>query len=107
MAKSNFRGFSNFKRIFGDVIERKGIIVQKELADTLEQIALAPDAIYMGELARDIMNTVRNASGSMTEDDLNNYRMYERTDNAAVADFGSLLLYYIIISVILCVCIFS
>ncbi len=57
------------------------ILVNKPLADTLRAVAQrGPDAFYSGEIARDIVATVRGAAnaGDLTEADLAGYRAKER-----------------------------
>ena len=57
------------------------ILVNKPLADTLRTVATrGPDAFYAGEIARDIVSTVRGAAnaGDLTEADLAGYRAKER-----------------------------
>jgi len=57
------------------------ILVNRPLADTLRAIAQrGPDAFYSGEIARDIVSTVRGAAnaGDLTEADLSGYRAKER-----------------------------
>jgi gamma-glutamyltranspeptidase/glutathione hydrolase len=49
--------------------------VNREYADTLRAIARTPDALYEGDIARDL---VRAAGSDLTEDDLRGYRALER-----------------------------
>lgn len=51
------------------------VFKQPDLARTLKQIsALGADAFYQGPIAQRIVDTVKKAGGSMTLDDLKNYR---------------------------------
>ena len=51
-------------------------ITRKRYADTLETIAIeGPDAFYTGSIAESIVNAVQAADGTMTVDDLKNYRV--------------------------------
>ena len=63
----------------GSLIERGTLLVQADLADTLEAIAKhGPRAFYEGPIADKISAAVREAGGLMTSDDLKNYRAVER-----------------------------
>jgi gamma-glutamyltranspeptidase/glutathione hydrolase len=58
----------------GKVLQ-SGLLVQSDLADTLEAIAKnGPDAFYKGEIAEKIARAVRDAGGVMTADDLAKYK---------------------------------
>ncbi len=55
------------------------IVVQPDLADTLESIASeGRDGFYTGDLARRLVSGVRAEGGIWTEEDLANYRVVER-----------------------------
>jgi gamma-glutamyltranspeptidase/glutathione hydrolase len=63
----------------GQVPEPGDVIVQPDLADTLELIASrGRDGFYEGELARRLVAGVRAEGGIWTEEDLANYRVVER-----------------------------
>ena len=63
----------------GSLIARGTLLVQADLADTLEAIAKqGPRAFYEGPVADKISAAVREAGGLMTSDDLKNYRAVER-----------------------------
>jgi gamma-glutamyltranspeptidase/glutathione hydrolase len=63
----------------GSLIERGTLLVQSDLADTLEAIARhGPRAFYEGPVAEKIAAAVRDAGGLMTADDLKNYKAVER-----------------------------
>ena len=76
-------GSDEFHRIFGkdgkpawQVGDR---LVQKDLANTLRQIAeLGPDAFYIGELADLLAAEMKAGGGFITKDDLAGYRAKER-----------------------------
>jgi len=52
-----------------------GLLVQNDLANTLEAIAKSgPDAFYKGDIAEKIARAVREAGGVMTADDLAKYK---------------------------------
>jgi gamma-glutamyltranspeptidase/glutathione hydrolase len=56
-------------------ILQSGVLVQNDLANTLEAIAKnGPDAFYRGEIAQKIASTVRAAGGVMTTEDLAKYK---------------------------------
>jgi gamma-glutamyltranspeptidase / glutathione hydrolase len=69
------------KRIYGDTGplqpgERLGM---PDLAATLERLAAeGPDAFYRGELAREVVATVREGGGALTAQDLQSYRVIRR-----------------------------
>ena len=59
----------------GSLIARGTLLVQADLADTLEAIAKqGPRAFYEGPIADKISAAVRDAGGLMTSDDLKNYK---------------------------------
>ena len=59
----------------GGKVLQTGLLVQSDLADTLEAIAKSgPDAFYKGEIAEKIARAVREAGGVMTADDLGKYK---------------------------------
>jgi gamma-glutamyltranspeptidase/glutathione hydrolase len=63
----------------GSLIERGSLLVQSDLADTLEGISKnGPRAFYEGPVADKISSAVREAGGLMTSDDLKNYNAVER-----------------------------
>ena len=63
----------------GSLIARGTLLVQSDLADTLDAIAKGgPRAFYEGPIAEKIAAAVRDAGGLMTVDDLKNYRAVER-----------------------------
>lgn len=64
-------------KIFGKdgKILQSGLLVQSDLADTLEAIANhGPDAFYKGQIAEKIARSVRDAGGVMTAEDLAKYK---------------------------------
>ena len=64
----------------GSLIERGALLIQSDLADTLEAISKnGPRAFYEGPIAEKISAAVRDAGGLMTSDDLKNYMAVERT----------------------------
>src|SRR5689334_8640581 len=61
------------------LIARGTLLVQSDLANTLEAIAKnGPRAFYEGPTAEKLVAAVREAGGMMTADDLKNYRAVER-----------------------------
>ena len=63
----------------GSLIARGTLLVQADLAGTLEAIAKqGPRAFYEGPVADKISAAVRGAGGLMTSDDLKNYKAVER-----------------------------
>ena len=63
----------------GALIERGSLLVQSDLADTLDAISKqGPRAFYEGPIADKISSAVREAGGLMTSDDLKNYKAVER-----------------------------
>jgi gamma-glutamyltranspeptidase/glutathione hydrolase len=68
-----------FLRPDGSLIERGSLLVQSDLADTLEAISRqGPRSFYEGPIADKISSAVREAGGLMTSDDLKNYQAVER-----------------------------
>jgi len=60
------------------------LIIQKQLAKTLEQIAQqGRDGFYQGEIAQKLVNSVQQAGGIWTLKDLQNYQIKERTPISA------------------------
>lgn len=60
------------KKIF---LDQKDILVQKDLAKTLERIAqLGPDVFYKGDIAKSIIKEINKQNGHMKMDDLHNYK---------------------------------
>jgi gamma-glutamyltranspeptidase/glutathione hydrolase len=63
----------------GSLISRGTLLIQSDLANTLEQISRrGPRAFYEGPVADKISAAVREAGGLMTSDDLKNYKAVER-----------------------------
>jgi gamma-glutamyltranspeptidase / glutathione hydrolase len=63
----------------GSLIARGTLLVQTDLAGTLEAISKnGPRAFYEGQTAEKLVAAVRAAGGLMTTDDLKNYRAVER-----------------------------
>ena len=63
----------------GALIARGTLLVQADLANTLDAIARqGPRAFYEGPVAEKISAAVREAGGLMTPDDLKNYKAVER-----------------------------
>jgi gamma-glutamyltranspeptidase/glutathione hydrolase len=73
----------------GDRLLAEGdLLVQSELGDTLEQIAVhGPDVFYSGALAEAITETLQKDGGFLTVDDLSSYRVEVR-DPINVNAFG-------------------
>ncbi len=68
-----------FLRPDGSLIARGTLLVQSDLAATLEAISKqGPRAFYEGPVADKISAAVRAAGGLMTSDDLKNYKAVER-----------------------------
>jgi gamma-glutamyltranspeptidase/glutathione hydrolase len=68
-----------FLRPDGSLIARGTLLVQSDLAATLDAIAKGgPRAFYEGPVADKISAAVRAAGGLMTSDDLKNYKAVER-----------------------------
>jgi gamma-glutamyltranspeptidase/glutathione hydrolase len=77
------RKFPSTAKLFlkpdGSLIDRGTLLVQSDLATTLDAIAKnGPRAFYEGPVADRISAAVREAGGLMTSDDLKNYRAVER-----------------------------
>ncbi len=77
------RRFPSTAKLFlkpdGSLIERGTLLVQADLANTLQAIAKSgPRAFYEGPIADRISAAVREAGGLMTSEDLKNYRAAER-----------------------------
>jgi gamma-glutamyltranspeptidase/glutathione hydrolase len=63
----------------GSLIARGTLLVQADLANTLEAISKhGPRAFYEGPVAEKLAAAVRDAGGLMTADDLKNYKAVER-----------------------------
>ena len=74
--------FPDSKRIFqreGDFYEPGELLRQPELARTLARIAANPDDFYKGAMARELASDVKSGGGFMTEQDLAEYEVKERT----------------------------
>jgi gamma-glutamyltranspeptidase/glutathione hydrolase len=68
-----------FLRADGSTPSAGELLVQRDLADTLEEIARdGPPAFYGGRIAEQIAASVQAAGGVMTRDDLARYRAVER-----------------------------
>jgi len=68
-----------FLKAEGGVLGPGDALVQRDLAETLTQIARSgPRAFYEGEIAEKIAAAVRAAGGVMTRDDLQSYAAIER-----------------------------
>jgi gamma-glutamyltranspeptidase/glutathione hydrolase len=68
-----------FLRPDGSLIARGTLLIQSDLANTLEAIAKrGPRAFYEGPVADKLSAAVRAAGGLMTSDDLKNYKAVER-----------------------------
>ncbi len=87
---ARLRASSEASRLFfpgGDAIPAGGLLVQPELAATLEAIAAGgADAFHRGEIARRIVARVRATGGVLSEEDLATYRPVWRPP--FVTDFG-------------------
>ena len=83
--------FPEFARVFSKPVRKPpttgvaaewqpgDVLVQPELADTLERIArLGPDEFYTGVTAELIVEEMRRGKGFITESDLESYRAVER-----------------------------
>jgi gamma-glutamyltranspeptidase/glutathione hydrolase len=82
-AIERMRRFPSTAKLFlkpdGSLIDRGTLLVQADLANTLEAIAKnGPRAFYEGPIADKISAAVREAGGLMTSDDLKNYSPVER-----------------------------
>ena len=63
----------------GDIPSNNSLIRQTQLAATLSKIAeLGADTFYRGEIARQLVEGIRNAGGIWTLQDLQNYRVQQR-----------------------------
>src|SRR3954466_14978263 len=63
----------------GSLIARGTLLIQADLANTLEAISKqGPRAFYEGPIADKLSAAVRDAGGLMTSDDLKNYKAVER-----------------------------
>jgi gamma-glutamyltranspeptidase/glutathione hydrolase len=68
-----------FMRSSGAAPDEGNVLVQRDLAASLEAIARnGPRAFYRGVIAQRIVAAVRAAGGRMTLDDLRNYKVIER-----------------------------
>lgn len=82
-AVERMRRFPSTAKLFlkpdGSLIDRGTLLVQADLANTLEAIAKnGPRAFYEGPIADRISAAVREAGGLMTPEDLKNYAAVER-----------------------------
>ncbi len=74
--------FPESKRIFqhdGNFYKQGELFKQPELAQTLERIAKNPDEFYHGAMAKQIAAAVHKGGGLITEKDLADYDVKERT----------------------------
>lgn len=74
--------FSESKRIFqhgGNFYKQGDLFRQPELAQTLERISKNPDEFYHGAMAKQIAAAVRKGGGLITEKDLADYEVKERS----------------------------
>ncbi|MPZ38788.1 MAG: gamma-glutamyltransferase [Rhizobiales bacterium] len=68
-----------FLRPDGNVLAPGDMLVQRDLADTLEAVAQrGPSSFYEGPIAEKLAAAVQDAGGIMTADDLKNYRAHLR-----------------------------
>jgi gamma-glutamyltranspeptidase/glutathione hydrolase len=68
-----------FSKPDGSEFEEGDLFVQKDLAETLEQIAEeGPDAFYKGQIADRIALDMEKHGGLITNEDLTNYKAYVR-----------------------------
>ncbi|MGD2295324.1 MAG: gamma-glutamyltransferase [Candidatus Aminicenantes bacterium] len=68
-----------FSKPDGSKFEEGDLFVQKDLAETLEQIAEeGPDAFYKGQIADRIALDMEKHGGLITNEDLTNYKAYVR-----------------------------
>ncbi len=76
------RRFASSRGIFlhdGEIPERGSIIIQKDLANTLEQFAKKGRAgFYHGEIAEKLVDSVQKHGGVWSLQDLNQYQLIER-----------------------------
>jgi gamma-glutamyltranspeptidase / glutathione hydrolase len=71
---------SIFLRTDGSLPREGELLLQRDLADTLEEIALrGPRAFYEGRIAEQIAASILAAGGVMTREDLARYQAVERT----------------------------
>ena len=82
-AASRLGRYPTSKAIFlhtdGTALKRGEMLVQKDLADTLETIArVGPRGFYEGEVAKKLVAAVNAANGRMTLEDMAGYRAIER-----------------------------
>src|SRR5215470_9289723 len=73
--------FPESKRIFqrnGHYYEPGEILVQPELARTLERIAANPDDFYKGAMARELAEDMKRGGGLITAEDMAEYEVKER-----------------------------
>ncbi len=74
--------FPESRRIFqrgGNFYQQGDVFKQPELAATLEKISKNPDDFYKGAMARQIAASVQKGGGLITEKDLADYNVVERT----------------------------
>jgi len=74
--------FPESKRIFqrdGNFYKQGELFKQPELAQTLERIAKNPDEFYRGAMAKQIAAAIRKGGGLITEKDLSDYEVKERS----------------------------
>jgi len=77
----------------GNLRKPGDVLMQPHLANLLDQIARAgADAFYKGDVARDIVDTVRLRGGTVSMTDLADYRVVERTPIVATYRDVKLLL---------------
>lgn len=63
----------------GTLVEVGDTMTRKRYAATLKTIAeYGPDAFYTGDVAKDVVDTIRSTSGNMTQQDLLNYAIIRR-----------------------------
>lgn len=63
----------------GTLVGVGDIMTRKRYAATLRTIAdYGPDALYKGDIAKDVVDTIRSTGGNMTERDLLNYTIIRR-----------------------------
>ncbi|TPX11853.1 uncharacterized protein E0L32_007351 [Thyridium curvatum] len=63
----------------GKLVELGDVITRKRYADTLEKIGReGADAFYKGEIAESMIKLIQETNGTMTMDDLRNYRAVSR-----------------------------
>lgn len=63
----------------GQLVKLGDTMTRKRLADTMEKIALhGPDVFYTGEIAQSMINLIQANNGTMTMDDLKNYKILVR-----------------------------